>query len=419
MKTIAPLYLLLIAGNVYAYNSEANNAALSATLTDSTTATANLHTLFDEWKAKFAKEYSSIEEMLRRRTIWLENHVQILEHNSIADGDEEVTYTLGHNQFSDMTFEEFKQFVKIGEFAAPMRTNKGSASNDSSDETEIRVEAMDHIQKNSELIVETAVMRRKLKSTTSGSETTDSDSSEDETSESTDADTEDKDGLPEYVNWVEQGAVASVKNQGMCGSCWAFSAVGAIEGAFAIKSGELVEFSEQQLVDCDTEGDEPDMGCEGGLMDNAFVFEKAENGLCALSDYPYTAQQQTCADTNCDNVAASAVSGFVDVQDTSNKSMKEALLMQPVSVAIQADQLQFQFYRSGVYSSRCGTNLDHGVLAVGYGTEEEGGDYWLVKNSWGTMWGEEGYIKLARNDAVDDAGKCGILLMGSYPTYEE
>lgn len=246
-----------------------------------------------------------------------------------------------------------------------------------------------------------------------------SDTSTSSTSSSTSSSSED-DSLPEYVNWVEEGAVASVKNQGMCGSCWAFSAVGAIEGAFAIKSGELVEFSEQQLVDCDIngQGDEQDMGCNGGLMDNAFRFEENEEGLCTLGDYPYAGKQNTCADTSCTNVEGSAVTGFVDVEPEKNKALMEAIMKQPVSVAIQADQLSFQFYQSGVFNGRCGTNIDHGVLAVGYGTDEEGGDYWLVKNSWGETWGEEGYIRLARNMEVDDAGKCGIMQVSSYPVYE-
>ena len=420
MKTTLPqpLLYLLLTSSITAYNTETNNAALMS-VTDGSSA-AGLHALFDDWKAKFEREYSSLEEMLRRRAIWLENHVRILEHNSIAEGSGELTFTLGHNQFSDMTFEEFKQFVRIGEFAAPMRTktlSRASDSENSKDKVEdVSAEAVENIQQNGELDADAAVMR-KLRTGESSSSSSDVEQTEEDSKEQAEEVDTNNAELPEYVNWVEQGAVASVKNQGMCGSCWAFSAVGAIEGGFAIKTGELVEFSEQQLVDCDTKGDEPDMGCNGGLMDNAFIFEKSENGLCTLNDYPYAGQQQTCADTSCENVAGSGVSGFVDVQESSNQAMKEALSMHPVSIAIQADQLAFQFYRSGVFNSRCGTDLDHGVLAVGYGTDENGGDYWLVKNSWGTMWGEDGYIKLARDDSVDDAGKCGILLMGSYPTF--
>jgi len=221
-----------------------------------------------------------------------------------------------------------------------------------------------------------------------------------------------KSTLADSVDWVANGAVTGVKDQGTCGSCWSFSTTGAIEGAYFNKYNDLVSFSEQNLVDCDTY----DSGCNGGLMDNAFQWIQENGGLCRESDYPYTSgggSQGSCK-TSCEKVEGSAVSKWTDV-DQSDDAMMEALAIGPVSIAIEADESNFQYYSSGVLTASCGSNLDHGVLAVGYGTLD-GTPYYRVKNSWGTGWGDQGYINLARGSEYGSAGQCGMLSAASYPS---
>ena len=154
------------------------------------------------------------------------------------------------------------------------------------------------------------------------------------------------DEIPDQIDWVEKGAVVPIKNQGMCGSCWAFSAIGAIEGAHFIDTGDLIALSEQQLVDCD----KLDMGCGGGLMDNAFLFDENATGICSSVDYPYVGHKRWfrgCASEKgfCDAVEHTRVGSFVDVKNSPGALMA-ALARQPVSVAIEADLQSFQFYRS-------------------------------------------------------------------------
>jgi len=213
--------------------------------------------------------------------------------------------------------------------------------------------------------------------------------------------------VPDSVDWVALGDVTPVKNQGQCGSCWAFSTTGSIESRTAIAGGGLTSLSEQDLVDCS----KANSGCSGGLMDYAFEFVIQNGGLCTEADYPYTAEDGTCK-TSCTKY--DPITSYVDVE-SSTEALEQAIAAGPVSIAIEADQYTFQFYTSGVLTDACGTQLDHGVLAVGYGTMD-GTDYWRVKNSWGTSWGDEGYINLCRNcDANDGSGQCGILLSASYP----
>jgi C1A family cysteine protease len=211
---------------------------------------------------------------------------------------------------------------------------------------------------------------------------------------------------PSSVDWTAEGVVTSVKNQGQCGSCWSFSTTGAIEGAYAIKTGQLNSLSEQQLVDCD----KTDGGCQGGLMDNAFQFVVNNGGLCSESDYPYQAKRGTCS-TSC--TAVSTISSYKDVSRDNVDAMLTAVALQPVSIAIEADQKAFQFYDGGILDYNCGTSLDHGVLLTGYGSED-GEDYWIVKNSWGASWGDNGYIRLARGKQ-QPYGLCGLLMAASYP----
>jgi len=215
---------------------------------------------------------------------------------------------------------------------------------------------------------------------------------------------------PTSVGWRTKGIVTDVKNQGQCGSCWSFSTTGSLEGAFAQKNGNLVSFSEQQLVDCSAA--QGDQGCNGGLMDDAFQYIIQNKGLCTEASYPYTAATGTCQ-TTCTTVPGSNIAGFTDIPSGNEAALLQAIAITPVSVAIEADQQSFQFYSGGVMNAACGKNLDHGVLAVGFGTDPASKlDYYIVKNSWGATWGEAGYIRLVRG--ID---QCGISDAASYPHY--
>ncbi|KAI8475334.1 MAG: cysteine endopeptidase [Monoraphidium minutum] len=236
--------------------------------------------------------------------------------------------------------------------------------------------------------------------------------------------------LPAAVDWREKGAVAEVKNQMSCGSCWAFSSTGSIEGVNKIETGELVSLSEQFLVDCDKG---QDSGCQGGLMDYAFEFVKKHGGIELEDDYPYTGEDGECREKKGRAMRVVTIDGYQDVPELDEVALKKAASQQPISVAIEADQRAFQLYSGGVFDDKeCGKELDHGVLVVGYGVagpseqlSEDGGPddgsaellksraYWIVKNSWGAGWGDSGYIKIRMGRGK--AGLCGIASQPSFP----
>jgi cathepsin L len=214
--------------------------------------------------------------------------------------------------------------------------------------------------------------------------------------------------LADTVNWVSKGAVTGIKNQGQCGSCWSFSTTGSVEGAHFLSTNNLVSLSEQNLMDCSVSYG--NQGCNGGLMDNAFRYIIANKGIDTEASYPYiTASHSSCLYSAANSAAT--ISSYKDVTSGSETALATAVNSKPISVAIDASHNSFQLYVSGVYyEPACSTSsLDHGVLAVGYGTSTA--DYWLVKNSWGTSWGIAGYIQMSRNRS----NNCGIATMASYP----
>ncbi|CAH2046658.1 unnamed protein product, partial [Iphiclides podalirius] len=328
-------------------------------------ATANAVSFFDllkeEWNAfkmEHKKEYRSEIEDRFRMKIYAENKHKIAKHNQrFAQGL--VTYRLKLNKYSDMLHIEFVH--TMNGFNRTVRSNhtlygKGS-------------------EHRSATFLPAANVR-----------------------------------YPEQVDWREQGAVTDVKDQGRCGSCWSFSTTGALEGQHYRKTGKLVSLSEQNLVDCSTAyGND---GCNGGMMDNAFKYIKDNRGIDTERSYPYEAVDDKCR-YNPKNSGAEDV-GIVDIPSGHEERLMQAVAtVGPVSVAIDASHDSFHLYSDGVYyEENCSTdNLDHAVLVVGYGTDENGGDYWLVKNSWGLSWGEQGYIKMARNRD----NNCGIASVASYP----
>ncbi|XP_056158107.1 procathepsin L-like [Lampris incognitus] len=307
---------------------------------------------FHAWKLKFEKTYTSPSEEAHRRQVWLNNRKLVLVHNIMAD-EGIKSYRLGMTFFADMENEEYRSLITRGCLASfnSSMPRRGSA-----------------------------FLQRP-----GGAD------------------------LPTAVDWREKGYVTEVKDQKQCGSCWAFSTTGSLEGQQFRKTGKLISLSEQQLVDCS--GSFGNMGCMGGLMDQAFRYIIANKGLDTEESYPYEAQDGECR-FNPATIGATCT-GFVDVTSGDEDALKEAVAtIGPVSVAIDAGHSSFQLYESGVYDeSECGsTELDHGVLAVGYGSDN-GKDYWMVKNSWGLSWGAKGYIMMSRNKH----NQCGIATAASYP----
>jgi len=303
---------------------------------------------WEAYKTRHGKDYETDAEELSRRGIW-EMNLKKIQHHNIRHSLGEVSYTLGMNKYGDLTNTEFVEIMNGLKLSA--KKSNGASF----------MAPLNTVN-------------------------------------------------PASVDWRTKGYVTEVKDQGQCGSCWAFSATGSLEGQTFRKTGKLPSLSEQNLVDCSQ--DQGNEGCNGGLMDQAFEYIKAK-GIETEKDYPYTAEDGTCVYVASKKAAEDT--GFVDIPTGNETALQTAIAtVGPISVAIDASQDSFQLYSGGVYNEPAcsSTELDHGVLAVGYGTDPTGGDYYIVKNSWGADWGMSGYILMSRNKD----NQCGIATASSYPT---
>jgi len=349
---------------------------------------------FETFKAAYGKSYASAEEHQRRQEIFAQNLVRISEHNA----NPQWTYTLGVNAFADMTSSEFASLYAKG---------------------------IDH-QANQELL--------------GAAPTRDS--------------TSDKhvDALPASLDWRDKNVVTPPKNQGGCGSCWAFSTAETLESHIAIKTGKLMEFSPQEFVSCAPNPNDcgGTGGCQGSIQPLGFKYAE-EKGITAEKSYPYEGRTGTCDEKKIVSVAT--ITGYEVLPTNNYTALMNAVAEQPIAISAAAEP--WQLYSGGVYNGHCGTDVDHAIQLVGYGTAGNktanrqllggggggGGDYWLVRNSWGASWGEKGYIRIKRMGdgkepcAMDNTpadgyactkptppkplevcGVCGILSASSYPT---
>lgn len=328
---------------------------------------------FQRWKAAYNKSYATAAEERRRFRVYARNMAYIEATNAEAEAAG-LTYELGETTYTDLTNQEF-----MAMYTAPPPAQL-PADEDEHDQAVITTRAgpVDAVggapgQLPAYVNLSTAA--------------------------------------PASVDWRASGAVTAVKNQGRCGSCWAFSTVAVVEGIYQIRTGKLVSLSEQELVDCDTLDD----GCDGGISYRALRWITSNGGLTTEDDYPYTGTTDACNKPKLSHNAVS-IAGLRRVATRSEASLANAVAGQPVAVSIEAGGDNFQHYKKGVYNGPCGTNLNHGVTVVGYGQEVAGGDkYWIIKNSWGEQWGDGGYIKMRKDVAGKPEGLCGIAIRPSYP----
>jgi len=310
--------------------------------------------IWQQWKAAFGREYSSLEQEATKYAQFLDNMKTIADVNS-----QDLRYKLRLNQFGDMTPDEFRLFV---------HGSKGSC-----------------LTAGRQQSVEPWVEKPQVSAN------------------------------PTSIDWTNYNGksyVTPVKNQGQCGSCWAFATTGSLECRYAIAKGTLTSLSEQQLVDCSWA--QGNLGCDGGWWYNAYQYIESNGGLCTETEYPYTAHDGVCKQSSC-GTKYDDMTNYLKVTADDEADLETAAASGCVAVGVEADQTAFQFYSKGILDGACGTNIDHGVLVVGYGTQN-GEEYWKVKNSWGVSWGEQGYVLICKAcNKNGSKGECGINMYPAYP----
>ncbi|XP_063147040.1 procathepsin L-like [Candoia aspera] len=301
-----------------------------------------------DWKATHSKEYAEEEEAFRR-AVWEENLRMIQDHNSQADLGKH-TYRLGMNHFGDLTNEETNEKLNC-----------------------FRPDLDDVAQKNVVMFTASENLQ-----------------------------------IPDSVDWRAKGYVTEVKDQGECGSCWSFSATGALEAMHFKKTGKLVSLSEQNLIDCSV--NQGTSGCEGGWMHEAFEYVQKQGGINSEKSYPYDGKDDySCRYDPENSVTGCSSVGLILTGD--EEGLQQAVgTVGPVSVAVDARSSEFHFYKSGIFKNPWlgDPYLTHAVLMVGYNSS--GSKYWILKNSWSSSWGDQGYMFLAQG-----SNQCGIANMACYP----
>ncbi|KAF7846704.1 hypothetical protein BT93_L3897 [Corymbia citriodora subsp. variegata] len=309
--------------------------------------------VFERWMARHGRIYMDNLEKAKRYEIFLKKLRFIEDFNSKAANR---SYTVGLNQFSDLTTEEFR--ARYNGFRPTPRSLNSSAATTFNYQNV--TQAQDSIN-----------------------------------------------SIPDSISWVDKGLVGSIKQQGLCGSCWAFSTIATVETLLAIKGGRMVDLSEQQLIDCNTDNG----GCKSGSEIEAFRYmERA--GIASEEKYPYKGVKGEC-NGRATFFPEATIQGYYAIP-VSEHYIEMAVAAQPVTAGVDSDTDEFRNYKGGIFTGPCGQNTDHSVAIVGYGrSNSEHLDYWLIKNSWSEDWGEKGYMRIQRRSGIRE-GVCGINLETAY-----